>query len=157
MKKIDWSHFSMICLTVLCLTIFWLIVVLVVHILHPLTPVSDTNSLTEPSGAFSDTSAGLSVFEFVVTAYCKCEKCCGIFSDGITASGELAEGFLVAAPPEIPFGTLIVIDGYANGLPVEVLDRGGAIKGNKLDILFDTHKQALNWGRKRMNVKILEK
>ena len=97
-----------------------------------------------------------------VSAYCLCEKCCGTWAtkgintkgQRITASGATAVGFFVAAPPEYPFGTLMFIDGYNNGLPVPVLDRGGSIKGNKLDVFFPTHQEALVWGRKELNVTI---
>lgn len=78
-----------------------------------------------------------------VTAYCPCKICCGRFSDGITASGAKAEGKLIAAPKSIPFGTWIDIEGYGYA---EVLDRGGAIKGKRLDVFFPTHQEALNWG-----------
>jgi len=99
---------------------------------------------------------------FEITAYCPCEKCCGRFSDGITASGHkiAKDDKFVAAPPFIPFGTLLAIPGYAGGLPVPVLDRGGAIKGNKLDVFFGDkdgisgHQRALNWGRRQLEVKI---
>lgn len=93
--------------------------------------------------------------EMNVSAYCPCSLCCGKFADGITASGNPAEGFFVAAPPNIPFGTLLVVPGYADGCPVPVWDRGGAIKDNKLDVFFPTHQEALNWGRQQLNVKIL--
>ena len=88
----------------------------------------------------------------MVTAYCPCVICCGSYSDGLTASGRPAEGFLVAAPLDIPFGTLLRIPGYAGGYPVPVLDRGGAIKGNRLDVLFPTHIEALRWGRQYLKV-----
>ncbi len=92
---------------------------------------------------------------FVVTAYCPCELCCGEYADGLTASGRLAEGFLVAAPLDMPFGTLLRIPGYNNGDPVPVLDRGGAIKGNRLDLLFPTHIKALRWGRQYLKIERL--
>jgi 3D (Asp-Asp-Asp) domain-containing protein len=38
----------------------------------------------------------------------------------------------------------------------EVKDRGGAIKGTKLDVYFDTHQEALNWGKPDLMVKIYE-
>ena len=84
--------------------------------------------------------------EMEVTAYCGCEKCCGSYADGVTASGyKLQEGSkVVAAPKNIPFGTEIYIPGY--GLAT-VEDRGGAIKGNRIDVYFHTHKEALQWGR----------
>ena len=86
-----------------------------------------------------------------VTAYCPCEKCCGRFSDGITASGAPAKGKLIAAPKSIPFGTWIDIEGYGYA---EVLDRGGAIKGNRLDLLFPTHQEALNWGIEYLEIEL---
>jgi len=100
-------------------------------------------------GGVGDT-APLTIYN--VSAYCPCERCCGEFADGITASGQPAEGFFVAASPEIPFGTLLSIPGYNNGLPVPVLDRGGAIKGNKIDVFFPTHSEALQWGRQYLNI-----
>jgi len=91
-----------------------------------------------------------------VTAFCPCEKCCGKFADGITASGhKIVQGDkFVAAPPEIPFGTMIEIPNY--GL-VPVLDRGGVIKGDRLDVFFDTHEEALEWGVKYLECKIRSK
>lgn len=86
-----------------------------------------------------------------VTGYCPCAICCGRSADGITANGAPAQGKLVAAPPEIPFGTMIYVPGYSEG-PVPVLDRGGAIKGDRLDLLFPTHDQAARWGRRKMTV-----
>jgi len=91
---------------------------------------------------------------YTVTAYCPCEKCCGEFADGITASGVNLNGFLglcIAAPPEIPFGTIMEIPGY--GIAA-VADRGGKIKGNRLDVYFPTHQEALNWGVQELKVRI---
>ena len=88
-----------------------------------------------------------------VTAYCPCKLCCGVHSDGITASGHniLAGDKLIAAPRSIPFGTWIEVEGYGMA---EVLDRGGAIKGRRLDVFFPTHQEALSWGVRMIEVKI---
>ena len=90
-----------------------------------------------------------------VSAYCPCERCCGNFADGITASGVPAEGYVIAAPRQYAFGTLMTVPGYADGRPVPVLDRGGDIKGNKLDVFFPTHQEALNWGRQYLKVEVI--
>ncbi len=87
----------------------------------------------------------------MVTAYCPCRKCCGPGAKGITASGARAKGRMVAADRSVPFGTRIYIPGY--GL-ARVTDRGGAIKGNRLDLLMPTHEQALRWGRRTATVTI---
>jgi 3D (Asp-Asp-Asp) domain-containing protein len=91
-----------------------------------------------------------------VTAYCPCKKCCGPHAAGITASGHTitpGESF-VAGPPELPFGTAILIPGYNNDLPVKVLDRGGAIQGDHIDVFFSDHDTALDWGVRYLTVTI---
>lgn len=91
----------------------------------------------------------------IVTAYCPCEKCCGEFADGVTASGHIIEpnDCFVAADPNISFGTCLSIPGYAGGRMVSVEDRGGAIQGNRLDVFFPTHDEALAWGIREFEVK----
>ena len=80
---------------------------------------------------------------FKLTAYCACEKCCGK-SDGITATGTKATANRTIAVDKtiIPYGTIVII----NGNEYVAEDTGGAIKGNIIDIFFDDHKEALNFG-----------
>ena len=94
-----------------------------------------------------------------VTAYCPCPKCCGKYSDGVTACGhEIQPGdTFVAADRRYPFRTEMLIPGYSNSRPVKVLDRGGAIKGNRLDVFFATHEEALKWGVKYLEVNVRRK
>lgn len=78
--------------------------------------------------------------EFLVTYYCPCSFCCG-WENGPTASGVYPiEGLTIAADPSIPFGTKLMIDGYV----YTVQDRGGAIKGNHVDVFTSTHQKALS-------------
>ena len=91
-----------------------------------------------------------------VTAYCPCQQCCGKYSDGKTACGyKIRPGdAFIAADKKYSFGTEMVIPGYSNAEPVKVLDRGGRIRGNRLDIFFHSHQEALKWGVKLLDVKI---
>ncbi len=60
------------------------------------------------------------------------------------------DGTLAADTNYHPFGTRFYIPGYGYGV---VEDRGSAIKGEKrLDLFFDSHNRALEWGRKKINV-----
>lgn len=81
---------------------------------------------------------------FTVTAYCPCEKCCGAYANGYTATGAKAtQGVTIAADPDVlPMGTEIELDGHT----YTVQDTGGAISGNRLDLYFDSHEDALQWG-----------
>lgn len=80
---------------------------------------------------------------YTVTAYCGCAKCCGK-TDGITATGTQAtEGRTIAVDPSIiPYGTTV----YINGQAFVAEDCGGAIKGNHIDMYFNSHDAALEWG-----------
>jgi 3D (Asp-Asp-Asp) domain-containing protein len=90
---------------------------------------------------------------FKITAYCPCEKCCGK-TDGITATGVTATaGRTIAVDPNvIPYGTELFIDGFT----YRAEDTGGSIKGNKLDIFFENHLEALEWGVREYEVFIYE-
>lgn len=99
-----------------------------------------------------------SIGEFKLTAYCPCEKCCGIWAknrpNGIvyTASGEKAEaGKTIAVDPDvIPYGTEVKI-----GVHTYIAqDTGGAIKGSKIDIYYDDHSAALKHGVKYAEVMV---
>lgn len=90
----------------------------------------------------------ISLGEFTVTAYCPYEICCGKDPQdplyGITATGTVAaEGRTIAADPSVlPYGTEVCIDGQA----YTVEDTGEAIKGQRLDVYFENHEVALEWG-----------
>lgn len=91
-----------------------------------------------------------------VTAYCACESCCGEYADGITACGHeiVPRDAFAAADRRYSFGTEMVVAGYNNGEPIRVLDRGGAIRGDRLDLFFHSHEAALQWGVKYVDVKV---
>lgn len=72
-----------------------------------------------------------------------------------TASGTKPRaGFTVAVDPDvIPLGTMLYVDGYGY---CKAQDTGGAIKGNKIDLFFDTEKECLNWGVRTVRVYVLK-
>lgn len=103
----------------------------------------------------------LSLGVFRITAYCSCEKCCGYWAqnrplddDGqpivYTASGAIAQaGTTIAADTDVlPFGTQVVIDGHT----YTVQDEGSAIKGHSIDIYFEDHQEALEFGVKYQEI-----
>ncbi len=101
------------------------------------------------------TSHGKSLGKFVITAYCTCRICCGVYSGGNrTASGTVptTNRTIAVDTSVIPFGTRVVI----NGQIYVAEDRGGAIKGKRIDMFFYTHKEALRWGRRTMEVYLAE-
>lgn len=72
----------------------------------------------------------------------------------ITASGARTKpGITVAAPKHVPFGTKIMVHGH--GLRV-VEDRGGAIKGKRIDICFQSRAEAIKFGRRNIEIIVFE-
>lgn len=90
--------------------------------------------------------------EFKLTAYCTCAKCCEEWADGITYTGTQATaGRTIAVDPEvIPLGSTV----YINGAEYVAEDIGGAIKGNRIDVLHTTHQEALEFGIQYADVSI---
>ena len=96
----------------------------------------------------------------LVTAYCPCQACCGHHSDGRTASGRSvrtnSSRFVAADTRLLPFGTRVSVPGYYEAAPVSVLDRGGRIKGRRLDVFFLSHARAKQWGSRWLDVTVYE-
>ncbi|TAK96533.1 hypothetical protein EPO05_01575 [Patescibacteria group bacterium] len=93
--------------------------------------------------------------KFVInaSAYTAAADECGK-SDGITSSGvKVKKERTLACPPNFAFGTKIQIEGVG----VRVCeDRGGAIKGNHIDIYVETKKEAFAFGRRNLNAQVIE-
>lgn len=84
---------------------------------------------------------------FEITAYTAHDR--GMNGKGITASGVRAKRLhTVAASRSYPFGTRIHIPAMGKTFTVE--DRGGAIRGNRLDLFVGNRKEALKFGRRRL-------
>lgn len=92
-----------------------------------------------------------------LTAYCK-ENYPHICNDGdssTTATGTVpAAGRTIAVDPSIiPYGSKVIIDGHT----YIAEDCGGSIKGMRVDILFDTHAEALEFGIQYAEVSYIAK
>ncbi len=93
------------------------------------------------------------------TAYDLSFKSCGKLPShpyyGITRSGLRAkEGIVAVDPKVIPLGTWLYLEGYGEALAA---DTGGAIKGNKIDLFFDSEEKVNKYGKKAVKVYILDK
>lgn len=130
------------------LTLIALSVLIIVFLLGMLAGVTVSKAEEKPARVEqikneTETLDLKSLGTFEISAYCACLKCCGK-TDGITATGVKAtEGRTIAVDPDvIPYGTELFIDGFT----YRAEDTGGSIKGRKLDIFFNSHLEALEWG-----------
>ncbi len=101
--------------------------------------------------------------KMTATAYTAFDE--GMNGKGITASGKKVQPFhTIAGPPDIPLGTKVYIPELvkywaSRGVSISgiftVEDRGGAIKGNKIDIYMEDKSTSRNWGRRSVTIYIL--
>ena len=105
----------------------------------------------------------ISLGEFILTAYCSCVKCCGVWSmehpsrigtDYVqtTASGTIpnTNKTIGVDPKIISLGSTVIIGGHE----YTAEDKGGNIKGNRIDIFFNTHLEAIEFGRQTAEIYI---
>lgn len=115
-------------------------------------PQPTTTSTTTISISTSTTTTSLKKMTVVATAYCPCEECSGGYARR-TSTGKIAQECRTIAvdPKVIPYGTAVIIDG--NTYIAE--DCGGAIKGNKIDIFFNSHEEVEKFGKQVKEIVIL--
>ena len=71
-----------------------------------------------------------------------------------TSSGTVpAYGTVAVDPSVIPMGTRLYIEGYGYAT---ALDRGSAIRGNRIDVFLESENEAYSWGVKRVRIYILD-
>ncbi|XXM72636.1 LysM peptidoglycan-binding domain-containing protein [Lysinibacillus sphaericus] len=88
------------------------------------------------------------------TAYtADCEGCSGITATGVNLKENPDAKVIAVDPDVIPLGSKVYVEGYGYATAE---DTGGAIKGNRIDVFIPSQDQAADWGRKTVNVKVLE-
>lgn len=129
---------------------------------HP--PYNDWRDLIPPLDVSVDKTDTSDWEELTVTvsAYCLCPKCCGKWSaehpsrigtDYVqkTATGTIPEvGRTIAVDPKyIPLGAQVELDGHI----YTAEDTGGGVDGAWIDLLCETHEEALEWGIQTKKIK----
>ena len=87
--------------------------------------------------------------EFVATAYS---------GAGVTKSGVITATGIVAADPKVlPIGSIIEIKAGPYSGIYTVMDTGGDVKGDKIDIFIPDYTEAVRFGARRVAVKVIRR
>lgn len=113
---------------------------------QPKQPTVVLDDGEEPTGAEGE----MVVTATAYTAYC--EGCSGTTAIGIDLRTNPNQKVIAVDPNVIPLGSKVWVEGYGEAIAG---DTGGAIKGNKIDVFIPSHDQAMQWGVKKVKVKIL--
>lgn len=79
--------------------------------------------------------------------------------DGVTATGAKTkrepdgESTIAVDPSVIPLGSKVYVENYGYAIAA---DTGGAIKGNIIDLFMDSESECIKWGRRKVNLYIIE-
>nr|WP_281288194.1 3D domain-containing protein [Kurthia sibirica] len=86
------------------------------------------------------------------TAYCA--GCSGVTATGINLRSKKNQNKKVIAvdPMVIPLGSKVYVQGYGVAIAG---DKGGAIRGKRIDVFKSSKRAALNWGRRTVKITIL--
>jgi len=99
------------------------------------------------AGTGSVTYADNELVDFHATAYCL---------KGRTASGiNTRPGMIAADPSVLPLGTVVHLRAGRYTGTYTVMDTGGRIKGRLVDVYVPTHREALEFGRQKVKIKVI--
>ncbi|MDN7246691.1 LysM peptidoglycan-binding domain-containing protein [Planococcus shenhongbingii] len=106
-----------------------------------------------PAQAAASTQSGkeMTVSATAYTAFCA--GCSGVTATGQDLRSNPNQKVIAVDPTVIPLGSKVWVEGYGTAIAG---DTGGAIKGNKIDVFIPSQGAALDWGRKTVNIKILD-
>jgi len=116
--------------------------------------LSDNSNVTSTPSRSGSSVNRAKTLTMTATAYCSCYKCNYPYYGAPSYIGlPLGRGIIAVDPRVIPMGTRLYVEGYGEGIAA---DQGNAIKGNRIDLCFATHQQALSYGMKTVKVTILD-
>lgn len=101
----------------------------------------ETTEKVETVEQIQPTGNKVSLGTYKLTAYCACRKCCGKWAGGNTSSGTVPTQGRTVACNTLPAGTKVNINGHDY-----IVEDTGNMKGNVIDIFFNSHQEALNFG-----------
>ncbi len=118
---------------------------------NPVPKTTSSNVGTSGSTVSRGSQSG-KVLTMVATAYDGCYECNKPYYGKPSYIGlPLRRGIVAVDPNVIPMGSRLYVEGYGEAIAA---DQGNAIKGNRIDLFFDTHQQALKYGKKTVKVTV---
>ncbi|MFS0690331.1 3D domain-containing protein [Sporosarcina sp. 179-K 8C2 HS] len=112
----------------------------------PKKPAFNSSVSTPPASSGTE----MTVTATAYTAYCT--GCSGTTAYGIDLRANPDQKVIAVDPSIIPLGTKVWVEGYGEAIAGDV---GSAIKGHKIDVFIPTYESAMEWGVKKVKLKII--
>lgn len=117
--------------------------------------VSTSKSTTVSRG--KESGRKVSMVATAYTAYCD-TGCTGVTATGINVSNSITHNgqrIIATDTSIIPLYSLVKVEAKGETFYAQVLDTGGAIKGNKIDVLVGSHDTAIQFGKQNVTLTVL--
>lgn len=118
---------------------------------NPSVPEASASATSENDVAEKGVAKELTVLATAYTA--SCEGCSGTTATGVDLKANPDEKVIAVDPNVIPLGSKVYVEGYGYATAE---DTGGAIKGNRIDVFIPTEGAAISFGKREVNIKVLE-
>lgn len=116
-------------------------------------PVQATvTAVLPPKPSEPPVSEGKEMFVTATAYTAYCTGCSGTTAYGIDLRSNPNQKVIAVDPKVIPLGTKVWVEGYGEAIAG---DTGGAIKGNKIDVFIPSYNNAMEWGVKKVKLKVL--
>ena len=126
---------------------------------EPINGIIEEGSRTTFVSSRGQVTRFVRALKMTATAYDATFESCGKHPDnpnyGITYSGlKVKPGIVAVDPKVIPLGTHLYVEGYGEALAADI---GGAIKGNRIDLYYESPKDVARYGKRTVKVYVLDK
>ncbi|WP_416149122.1 peptidoglycan-binding protein [Salipaludibacillus sp. HK11] len=118
---------------------------------QPESTSSENESAEESSSSNNEPEASMTLEATAYTAYC--DGCSGVTYTGIDLRSNPNKKVVAVDPNVIPLGSIVEVEGYGRAVAGDI---GGAIKGNRIDLHVPTKDEAFSFGRRNVEVTIVE-
>lgn len=116
-------------------------------------PAVNSNAAAETNSTIAAPANYKQVIDMTATAYAPGYEDNGKWGDLTYMGGTVKKGIAAVDPKVIPMGTRLWIEGYGEAIAE---DQGSAIKGNRIDLAFDTRPEAVQYGMQKVKVYVME-
>lgn len=114
---------------------------------------SNAGSKTDVETDANNESSGKTITVTASAYTASCSGCSGKTATGIDLSANPNQKVIAVDPNVIPLGSKVHVEGYGEAIAA---DTGGGITGNRIDVHVPTKEAAYNWGKRSVQVKVLD-
>lgn len=105
-----------------------------------------------PKATNVNATSGKEIYVSATAYTASCQGCSGVTSTGVDLKSNPNAKIIAVDPSVIPMGSQVYVEGYGYATAA---DKGGAIKGNKIDVFFSSKNDAYRWGVKKVKIRVL--